>query len=453
VLLIITGILLAAFGPQWWNSNGVGHFVNSLHFWSAEAFLFSMTLHLWVSFFKGAWRHGRGWTWVSGAITFLAAIGTAFTGYLSMTNFSAQWIAVEGKDAINSIGVGAFFNLMNFGQMYGFHIIILPLLLIALIGMHILQVRIRGIVRPYAVTPKEESAREALWGDRRSKKALAAATTPPPIASDQKRDYRGIHMMPYDLIREGLIALAVLFVIVVCFSGFLSSPDEAPLTLQLYAQQSPVGFVTTAMSELNGTSGLAQYGQPYNQGTDSVQYLGSISLQQLAGVTISIDTAHVYVLDPLAVTAQSDPQVAATLQTFTQASAKQQGTWETNYTNALAKATGSNGQIVVPKADDGPIPAMMTQLLTMGTSGALDGQLLRSGGFYQNDFTKPLMFLSEDALPTKATQFNLLGSQWGVMNETGNYPGQAWLWLYTFWYQVPPFDTSSNADALILLVM
>jgi hypothetical protein len=96
---------------------------------------------------------------------------------------------------------------------------------------------------------------------------------------------------------------------------------------------------------------------------------------------------------------------------------------------------------------------MMDHLLTLGTSGALDGLLLRSGGFYQNDFTKPLLFLSEDALPTKAAQFNLLGSQWGVMNETGNYPGQAWLWLYTFWYQVPPYNTSSNADALVLVTM
>ena len=34
-------------------------------------------------------------------------------------------------------------------------------------------------------------------------------------------------------------------------------------------------------------------------------------------------------------------------------------------------------------------------------------------------------------------ELNLLGSQWGMMNETGAYPGQAWLWLYTFWYQVP----------------
>ena len=40
-----------------------------------------------------------------------------------------------------------------------------------------------------------------------------------------------------------------------------------------------------------------------------------------------------------------------------------------------------------------------------------------------------------------------------MMNETGNYPGQAWLWLYTMWYQVAPFNTSDNADALVWGVM
>jgi hypothetical protein len=39
------------------------------------------------------------------------------------------------------------------------------------------------------------------------------------------------------------------------------------------------------------------------------------------------------------------------------------------------------------------------------------------------------------------------------MNEEGNYPGQAWLWLYTFWYQISPFKTSGNADALIWGIM
>ena len=47
------------------------------------------------------------------------------------------------------------------------------------------------------------------------------------------------------------------------------------------------------------------------------------------------------------------------------------------------------------------------------------------------------------------------------MNETGRYPGQAWLWLYTMWYQVPPFNSttgflgisSANTDLAVVGVM
>lgn len=149
VLLILSGIILSLFGPQWWHSSNVGHFVNSLHFWSVQAFFFFMVVHLWTTFFQGGWRDGRGVTWVSGVITFGVSILTAFTGYLSQQNFDAQWIAVQGKDALNAAGVGAFFDIMNFGQMYGFHILILPLAVGLLISTHLLLVRLRGVVRPY----------------------------------------------------------------------------------------------------------------------------------------------------------------------------------------------------------------------------------------------------------------------------------------------------------------
>ena len=43
---------------------------------------------------------------------------------------------------------------------------------------------------------------------------------------------------------------------------------------------------------------------------------------------------------------------------------------------------------------------------------------------------------------------NLTGEQWGVMNETGSYPGQPWLWLYTLWYQVPGWSNSANIDMI-----
>src|SRR5665811_342764 len=58
-LLIVSGLVLAFFGPQWWHASAVGRFMNSLHFWSTQTFMFGVTLHLWTEFSKGAWRHGR----------------------------------------------------------------------------------------------------------------------------------------------------------------------------------------------------------------------------------------------------------------------------------------------------------------------------------------------------------------------------------------------------------
>ena len=56
-----------------------------------------------------------------------------------------------------------------------------------------------------------------------------------------------------------------------------------------------------------------------------------------------------------------------------------------------------------------------------------------------------------------ATDQHLVGAQWGMMNETGQYPGQTWLWLYTAWYQLSPFQQggpfAANADLVVVLLM
>ena len=128
-----SGVILGLKGPAWWHESGVGKFFNSVHLWAVEVFFFTMVVHLWGKFFMGAWRGGRAWTWVTGAVVFLVAIGTAFTGYLSQQNFDSQWIASEGKDGLNSVGIGAFFNVIDFGQMYTWHVILLPVAVVALV--------------------------------------------------------------------------------------------------------------------------------------------------------------------------------------------------------------------------------------------------------------------------------------------------------------------------------
>jgi cytochrome b/b6/petB-like protein len=146
--VVVSGVILAFFGPQWWHVSREGRFLNSLHFWSVQMFFIFMVLHLWGQFWGAGWRHGRAATWMIGMVVFLASIVTAFSGYIAQQNFDAQWIAVNAKDAINGAGVGAFFNPLNFGQMYGLHIMLLPIAVTLLVVLHVVQVRMRGVVRP-----------------------------------------------------------------------------------------------------------------------------------------------------------------------------------------------------------------------------------------------------------------------------------------------------------------
>ena len=146
--VLVSGVVLAFFGPQWWHVNGVGRFFNSLHFWSVQMFFIFMVLHLWGQYFAAGWRDGRAKTWMAGVVIFLVSIVAAFTGYVSQQNFDAQWIAINAKDAMNSVGAGAFFNVLNFGQMYGIHVVLLPIAVVTLVGLHLVMVRMKGVVKP-----------------------------------------------------------------------------------------------------------------------------------------------------------------------------------------------------------------------------------------------------------------------------------------------------------------
>ena len=155
VVVIATGCVLSINGPQWWHLSSLGRFVNSMHLWSVEIFFFAMVIHLWGKFFMAAWRGGRALTWITGGVTFLASILTAFTGYVSQTNFDSQWISTQAKDGINATGGGAFFNVLDTGQMLMWHIVLLPIVAVALTGLHVLLVRHKGVVPPFADQAKK----------------------------------------------------------------------------------------------------------------------------------------------------------------------------------------------------------------------------------------------------------------------------------------------------------
>ena len=282
-----------------------------------------------------------------------------------------------------------------------------------------------------------------------------------PMGATQDEYYRGVRMVPYDLVKELAIAIGVVGAIAIVVSAIVSSPDVPPVTIAAWSQNDPVDFVTTATAELAGTTTSAGYGNPYNTNGDG-QAWGPIAPQKWFGTRIPIDSANTFVIAPLQREAFGNKDLAAALDTWSKASSDDQRKWTDAYTKALGSATVADGKVSVADGDYGPLPVMMSNLLGLGQTGALDGLLQISGRFYQTDYTPALLFMGDGGyLSGLANQWNLEGDQWGMMNETGRYPGQTWLWLYTMWYQVPPFtsDTgflglnSSNADLGIIILM
>ncbi len=433
---VVSGFALAVGGPDWWHYNSVGHFFNSLHLWSVELFMALLVIHLWGKFWMAAWRGKRAWTWITGVVAFAASVIECFTGYVSQQNFDSQWISASGKDAFNSVGVGAFFNVMNFGQMLMWHIVLVPIVLVAIIGAHVLLVRVRGVSHPLPAT-LATPGRGTL---RQRRRALAQADAAP---------WRGATRR-YDILKEGTVAAGIVLLLTIALASLLSSPDVPSVTIQTWSRIAPADFLATAASELNGTSETATYGPPYNNATGTTQSL-LFAPADITGVAQPVNSAQDFVLAPLATGTTGNPALASALATYRAAPAAQQLKWANAYATAVTKVKFANGIPVLPAAADGPLPVMLANELTMARSGALDASMLARQPFYGTNLTRPLLFMEDGAyFANQATAMHLTGEQWGVMNETGSYPGQPWLWLYTLWYQVPGWSNSANIDMIAI---
>jgi hypothetical protein len=272
---------------------------------------------------------------------------------------------------------------------------------------------------------------------------------------DTNQDWAGPSRR-YDFVKEGVIAVVIVSVMVVLMAGLLGSPDEPELEFKGWARSAPADFYATTVKELAGTSDSASYGPPYNTANPGLS-VGGFAPQEWLGVTHPVDPANDFVITPLS-NHQPRAATASALKAWAAASSDQQSLWATTYDTALTAADGDASKVA--RGQYGPVPFLAAGLTRLAGSGALDGDLNR-GSFYQTDFTNQILFLGDGSyLDDAATAAHLQGNTWGMMNETGSYPGQAWLWLYSFWYQIPQFNSdnpddylTNHADAIIFYLM
>ncbi|MDQ1575918.1 MAG: cytochrome b6 [Microbacteriaceae bacterium] len=159
IFVIASGLVLSLKGPLWYHISAVGHFFNSAHLWSVELFFMTMVIHLWGKYWMAAWRGRRALTWITGVVSFAVSIVAAFTGYLLQTNFDSQWIAFQAKDALNAVGIGAWFNVADLGQVFMWHIVLLPLAVAAIVVLHVVLVRVHGVVPPLEAAESDAQLR------------------------------------------------------------------------------------------------------------------------------------------------------------------------------------------------------------------------------------------------------------------------------------------------------
>ena len=302
----------------------------------------------------------------------------------------------------------------------------------------------------------------------------------------------------FDLIFEGSIAFMFVAVLVVAATVVFGSADAGLTypggppsatgqafsakywatspTADAQGVKDPAGgaldFVTTVVTELDGSSATAGYGPPYNETQDASQVIGPFSPTAIAhhlfGLTLPVNTARDFVLAPLTeVVAPYDPAVATAIRTYETAGGSlqegvaadqlisdRQAGWLSAYTGALAKATISNGIISVSPGPYGPVPILVQAELNIARQGTLDSYLLSNAYQITTDPSKATLFYSDSTLwGTVATAQGISSDQWGVMNELWNFPGQFWLILYAIPYHIPAIADSASADLWVVIVV
>jgi quinol-cytochrome oxidoreductase complex cytochrome b subunit len=149
-----------------------GQLIRNIHRWAAHVMVVSVFLHMARVFYTAAYRAPRELNWVIGMLLLVVTLGLSFTGYLLPWDQLAYWAIVIGaniaqspREVTDAIGLtqyldpGGLQRFLLLGseeigeealiRFYLLHVMILPLALGALLGVHFWRIRKDGgLARP-----------------------------------------------------------------------------------------------------------------------------------------------------------------------------------------------------------------------------------------------------------------------------------------------------------------
>jgi len=226
-----------------------GWWIRYMHSTGASFFFICIYLHMFRALLYGSYRRPRELLWIFGMLVFLCLMAEAFFGYLlpwgQMSYWGAQ-VIVNLFDAIPIIGPGLAIWIRGdyvvsdatLTRFFAFHVIAVPLVLLALVVAHLLALHEVGSNNPDGVEIK---------------KTKDPATGKP---------LDGVPFHPYYTVKDGFgaVVFLILFCIVVFFAPemggyFLEANNFLPAdSLKTPPHIAPVWYFTPFYSILRATT-------------------------------------------------------------------------------------------------------------------------------------------------------------------------------------------------------
>ena len=137
----------------------LGEFVRGMHRWGSSVMVILVFLHMARTFFFGAYKYPRELNWIVGVVLLILTMVMSFTGYLLPFDQRSFWATVVGVN-LNGTGplvgpylsdflyAGPEFGATTLSRFYALHMMLVPGLIAALIGLHLYLVAKLGTTAP-----------------------------------------------------------------------------------------------------------------------------------------------------------------------------------------------------------------------------------------------------------------------------------------------------------------
>jgi quinol-cytochrome oxidoreductase complex cytochrome b subunit len=167
LLQIVTGILLAlvyvpSAGEAWSSLQALNHqialgwFIRAMHGWGSNFMVAIVLIHMVQVFLFGAHKFPRELTWIIGVFLLLMTLGMAFSGQVLRFDQDAYWglgigasiasrIPIIGSEVVKLMLGGPIIAGATLSRFFALHVFVIPGMLIALVGLHLLMVLKLGI--------------------------------------------------------------------------------------------------------------------------------------------------------------------------------------------------------------------------------------------------------------------------------------------------------------------